>query len=263
MTNIVVATRTYSNQLDECKRSFEKIVPKIGVNKYNIERFYIIADVQTRDDERQEPINKNIPLDILFDLNPTRATSFNLVLEILRNDKDAEQKHLLVFSKEVELRPQDIDEMLKVIESEPEKMIVVGFKLKDNVLSEKERSDYSKDEQGNLGVAYQVPWNTCALWNKRFVYGKEDQKLTFDEICDKNDFGQFCVLVGKEYEKTDYKGMEEGLAIAELKSKDKSLEYQLIKKELPWNIEESRKKTHKIKMARKNTVLKKFFKKKN
>ena len=55
--------------------------------------------------------------------------------------------------------------------------------------------------------------------------------------------------------------MEDGLAIAELVTKNNLLKYKLIKKELFWNIEgdEKRITDHKVKMARKNIVLSKFM----
>jgi len=134
---------------------------------------------------------------------------------------------------------------------------VVGFRLGDNILNKKEIEFY----RNGFGVAYQVPWNSCALWNKKFVYGKGQDQLRFDEICDENQFGKAMVKLGDNYEATNYEGMEDGLAIAELATKNPELKFKLLEEELYCNVlgDEEVIKKHKIKMARKNLVLSFFI----
>lgn len=110
---------------------------------------------------------------------------------------------------------------------------------------------------------FKVPWNTCALWNQKFVYGIGTKRLRFDRICEKNrnQLGKLMVKVNDKLCPTNYEGMEDGLAIAELVTKNSGLKYRLIKKALFWNIEGGEKRVikQKKKMARKNIVLSTFI----
>ena len=248
MTKIVLATRTTKDGYNDCIKGLERFK-----DNSNIEKIYIICNLRKR-------IFKigNINHQLLFDENPIRQTSFNRVIEKLNKNK-SKQYHLLTFSKEVGLRNEDIEKMINTLRNN---LIVVGYRLKDNILSGEELRLYTNGENSNnVGIAYQVPWNTCALWNRRFVYGVGKEELKFDEICEKehNQLGKLIVKVDKDYECTNYVGMEDGLAIAELVTKNKDLKYKLIKKPLSWSINENNKKDHKIKMARKNIVLSTFI----
>ena len=55
--------------------------------------------------------------------------------------------------------------------------------------------------------------------------------------------------------------MEDGLLIAKLTTENPEARYKLLDEKLPWNIigDKERIKNHKIKMVRKNIVLKKFI----
>lgn len=252
---IILATRTDKNSYKEC---LEDIKQRF-IDNQSIEKIFIICD-QNISDNRIDKIKT------IFDLNPTRQTAFNLVIKELNKNKD-KKFHLLTFSKEVDLQDKDIDEMIETIEDNTN-LIVAGYRLKDNILNDSEKKLYSNGDlqNGNAGIAYQVPWSTCALWNKRFVYGNGSLELKFDEICekDKNQLEELRVKVNGEILTTDYEGMEDGLAIAELvtNNPDKELKYKLIEnKLLYWNITGNKERTikHKKKMARKNIVLSTFM----
>jgi hypothetical protein len=243
---IILATRVYKDNYEVCKSKL------LSFSNKNIAGFYIICDLQ------KKPFKENGKyFNVIFDSNPIRPTAFNLVIDELNKDK-INQYHLLTFSQEVELEDENIETMIKELK---EDLIVVGYRLRDNVLSDKELELYSNGKFPNVGIAYQVPWNTCALWNRKFIYG--ENLLKFDEICekDKNQLGKLKVKVNGEPEDTDYEGMEDGLAIAELINKNPELKFKLIEEELSWNIQgnEDRIKKQKKKMARKNIVLSTFI----
>jgi len=240
---IVLATRTDQDGLKECVEKIERLLT-FGY----IAKGYIVYKGDPK-------IENNIVF--VHDDNPTRESAFQLVIDSLQDDfKNSGNKyHLLTFSKEVEFNSGNIEKMLSEIE---QGIIVVGYKLCDNVLSERETRQFGGGENfDDYGVAYQVPWNTYALWNKEFVYGSGDKKLIFDKMCEGNQPGNLEVVVNGIIIKTDYKGMEDGLAIARLISKDPDLKFKLIDEILPWRIDEKfeRRLKHKVKMARKNAVL--------
>lgn len=241
---IVLATRTDQDGLNECIEKIERLL----VFGY-IAKGYIIykGDSKTEND-----------IVFIHDDKPTRESAFQLVLEKLRSDdfQETENKHhLLTFSKEVEFNEKNIERMLSEIE---QGIAVVGYRLCDNVLSENETKQFAGGENfDGYGIAYQIPWNTLALWNKEVVYGSGDKELMFDKICESNSFGDLEVVVNEITMKTGYKGMEDGLAVARLVSKNSDLRFKLIDERLPWRIDEKfeRRLKHKIKMARKNEVL--------
>ena len=134
--------------------------------------------------------------------------------------------------------------------------------MKGDLLSETEYRQFANgNNSDNYGIAYQVPWNTCALWNEKYIYGSGKKKLIFDEICEekKNNLGPLYVKVGGLLSQTEFKGMEDGLAITALVSNNKNLKFKLIDKILKWDIDKKREILHKTKMARKNIVLSTFI----
>ncbi|MBU3924818.1 hypothetical protein KJ575_00220 [Patescibacteria group bacterium] len=249
---IILATRTDKNSYEKCLKDIEHRF----VNNQSIEKIFIICDQNIPDTESGK-------IKTIFDLNPTRQTAFNLVIEKLREDQN-NKFHLLTFSKEVGLQNKYIDKMIKIID-DSDNLIVVGYRLKDNILNDSEVKLYSNGDlqNGNVGIAYQVPWNTCALWNKKFVYGKDKKKLIFDEICEEknNQLGHLYVKVNDALIETEFEGMEDGIAIAALISNNENLKFKLIDERLCWKIvgDCKRETNHKIKMARKNIVLSTFM----
>ena len=257
---IVIATSTYGEGYDECVKKLEGLLKTNSISKG-----YIICDLDNKKLE-EEGKKEDSKIKVIFDKKPIRATAFNLVIDELNKDENKGNKyHLLTFSKEVELREENIERMIKEIEKKEElkeELIVVGYRLIDNVLSEEECGQFANgNKNNNYGIAYQIPWNTCALWNKEFVYGENERRLIFDEICEKNQLGYLDVRVNGVLVKTEFEGMEDGLAIAALVSNNKDLKFKLIDKRLPWRIIENceRRMKHKIKMARKNIVLSTFM----
>ncbi len=246
-SKICVATRTTFDQFDKCIEKFEELDCG-GITKY-----YIICDARR---EIQDPFGKKIFT--LFDENPIRPTSFNLVLDEVK--KEEVEEHIFTFSKEVEVRKEHIEQLVKELDHN---VIVAGYKLRDNVLSDQEYEVFSNGYRGRPGIAYLTPWNTCALWNKKFI--NVENGLWFDDICEKenNQLSQLRIKIEEREEETAYEGMEDSLAIARLLTMHEkaNLKYKLLNNTLAWNIsdgDEVRLK-HKKKMARKNIVLTTFM----
>ncbi|MEK7143048.1 MAG: hypothetical protein AAB785_02460 [Patescibacteria group bacterium] len=192
----------------------------------------------------------------IYDKEPTSAISLNLAIkkikEIYANNK-SEKKYFIIASKEVELQPENIDNLVEYIDSDKD-VLVVGYKLKDNILTDKEYKTFSNDG----GIAYQVPWNTCAIWDYKLF----DKYIgEFDEICSNNQLGKLILVINGDVKYTGYKGMEDGLAISKALDKNSNLKYKLLKDELFWNIDgdDERKIDQKVKLARKNIVLSTFI----
>lgn len=250
-SKIVVGTRTKKENYEEC---FEKM-QKFEDCDY-ISRIYIICNLQ-------KEIKGHDKIKIVYDSDPIRQCAFNLIIDKLRQSKDAKNEyHFLAYSKEVELEEKNIEEMIREIDRNSKNLIVAGYKLEDNILSKEEQNIFSNgDQKDDIGIAYRIPWNTCALWNKKFIYSNGLEELRFDEICEKNQLGNLDVEVNGKIMSTPYKGMEDGLAIARLQTFNKRLKYKLLKPALPWNIsgDEKRIEEKKIMMARKNIVLSTFI----
>lgn len=250
MTKIIVATRTSKDQYDNC---IEKLS---DIDCEEVSCFYIVCNVR----KRNQKINKKTIVTI-FDPNPTRPTSFNLVLDKIRRRN--KQEHLFTFSKEVEVKAEHIQSLFKELN---ENVIVMGYELSDNILSNQEQALYSNGAQQETGIAYWVPWNTCALWNMYYLTGKN--RLWFDEICEKenNQLGPLVININGRLIVTDYEGMEDGLAIARLLTlyNNNNLKFRRLKykgQSLNWNLpdDDNNKLKQKKKMARKNIVLSTFM----
>jgi len=249
MEKVILATRTKTKNVEELNAFVEKLEKEFG--RYDvIEKIYVICN------QNEEKIKiKKGNCEVIYEDNnkdPIRPTAFNVVLKKMKDDRKNGKYHLLTYSKEVDLREENIVEMINEIEKDKNNLIVVGYRLRDNVLSPEEQ--LLCDDT----IAYKVPWNTCALWNKKFVYGEGSKRLKFDEICDKNNLGKLEVKVHDYQVITDYEGMEDGLAIAEIVTKNKGLRYKLIGDNyLSWwiDFDEKRRFKQKVKMARKSIVL--------
>lgn len=245
---IALTTRVPVNDLPEFFAWIQQI------NHPAIAKIYVVSDASDAQFAQANIYNANCQN--IYDPNPTRPTAYNLVIDELNKTTET-QHHLLAVSREVQMQDTHIQTMLSYLSSP--KCIVAGYSLRDNVLTEQERLEFIGAPPG---VAYIVPWSTCALWNREFVYGKGGRRLRFDPLCDgKNDLGNIIVTVNDEPHKTVYAGMEDGLAIARLIQQDSSLWYTLLSPELPWYFknDEHRRLKHKIKMARKNMVLEKYL----
>lgn len=135
---IIIATRIkYDNNFGKCLNILRFLDSEDeNKNGFSVKRFYIVSNVKT-DDNRINSIEFDEKIKIIFNKDPISPTAFNKVIEKIKED-DA---HLLTFSKEVELRPKHIKEMIQRIDSDPN-LLVVGYKLEDNILNEKERESY-------------------------------------------------------------------------------------------------------------------------
>ncbi len=244
--NITFITRTKDAEYEKCIEWFKKFT-RSGV----INNFMIISNLRKKDSYINE-----IKLFNIYDKHPTIAKSLNLAiakLEKIYSNNESEKNYFIIASKEVELQPENINALIENINSN-ENILVVGYEPKDNILSDKEYNTFSNQD----GIAYQIPWNTCAIWNYN-LFIKYIEK--FDEICSDNQLGGLLVKIDNCIEETEYEGMEDGLAILKALNKNKKLKFILLKDELFWNIQGdgSRILKHKLKMARKNIVLSTFM----
>jgi len=251
---IILATRAKANSYDACLWELKK---RFNNNFGKISKIYIVCDANKNITE----IN-GIPAEVIFNKRSIKACAFNSVIDRLNEEND-KRFHLLTFSIEVDLKSENIEKMISEINQDKENTIAAGYRLKDNILGETEANIYANgDLMGeDIGIAYKVPWNTCGLWNKKFVYGTGKQRLWFDEICESEN-NQFGALSIKGFQdKTEYEGMEDGLAIAKLIYDNSNLKCKLIKNPLLWTIsgDDERKLKHRLKLARKNIVLSAFI----
>jgi hypothetical protein len=256
---IILATRIKSDSYEDCVEAIKKY---FNGNFHRIAKIFVLCDLNKENFKIE-----GVPVEIIFDKNPIKACAFNSVLSRLCTE-NAARYHLLTFSKEVNLKNENIERMINEINQDCENIIVAGYRLKDDVLKKEEANIYAGgDLQGeDVGIAYKIPWNTCALWNKKFVYGSGKERLQFDKICESenNQFeGLYVKVMGSFQVKTQYEGMEDGLAIAKLVNDNPTLNLKckLIKEPLDWIIEENdaRRLNHRLKMARKNIVLSTFI----
>ena len=243
MKNIFI-TRTKREGYDDCKKWLNQLA-----NNNKIDVFIIISDLRKLEGQK---IGRKRLFDI-FDTNPTSAISLNKAIQEIKkiySGNRSERKHFLIVSKEVELTAENIDTLIEKI-SPDNTTLVVGFDLQDNVLTNEEYEIFCN---GN-GIAYQVPWNTCAIWNYDLFIKYVGE---FDNICYNNQFDKLKVKIKDKIEETEYEGMEDGLAILKAVNENDNLKFFRLEDKLPWNISNNSIKRHKQKMARKNIVLSMF-----
>ncbi len=248
-------TRIKSLKEDEI-RDFEDWLNVFNSDK-RIANIYIIS---LRDEEIEKlSINRDKIKSIVSD-EPTSPTSINLAISELKNDID----YFIVASKEVGVTEKKLDNLITEIEnSKKYKLLVTGYKFKivdkNGKLDKKlnnELQDYYKNDDL---IAYKVPWNTCAIWNRKLF--KKVEK--FDEITAKNPFPDVYVCIDNVCSLTPHQGMEDGLAIAEAVNKNKNLKFKLLDDYLSWEVNVGKEENHREKLARKETVLRNFMRVRN
>jgi hypothetical protein len=223
-------------------------------NSRGIEKIYIVSNFE---DENYQNSNL-IPIEVVKDNEPISPTSINNVLrKIGVQDKEDRPDAFLAASKEVVgLKRQEIRKLIRRIQPHQKDLLVAGykFKIKDNEFLDRELQSYYANK--NL-IAYQVPWNTCAIWNYQ-LFDKYVSK--FDEITNVNPFNSVRVCIDNVVHETDYRGMEDGLAIAQAVS-NKKLRFELIDDPLLWEVKpgDNNILSHRKKLARKDIVLRNFM----
>lgn len=244
---IIFITRTDKEGYVKCIKWLKRIKKK---NNGNITDFIIICPDKGID-RRVAEKNK---FTLLESDNSTSPISFNLALEQLRRD-EKEPEALLFASKEiVELTKNNkINKLYEELRVQENKILVVGYKFthKDKSLKNEINNYYSK-----RGVAYMVPWNTCALWNYRLF--KENVRK-FDKICYQDPIPKLRIKVNNKEIEMKLKGMEDGLAIAEAAFFDANIKYKLLDSPINWEIDKDKIEDHKNKLKRKDIVLTVFI----
>lgn len=246
---ITFITRTKSNEYEKCLVWLKKFAK----NK-NVGEFIVISDLRKLKGEISGK-----PLINVYDEKPNKAKALNKAIQKIKEENNGQnEKYFIIASKEVELQNDNIDCLRKIISSD-EKILVAGYRLKDNILTNEEYNLFSNyDGVNDYGIAYMIPWNTCAIWNYDLF---KEYVVEFDDICSNNQLGKLIINMDGCREETEYEGMEDGLAVLKALNKKSGLKSILLKKELFWNIptdKEERVKNQKLKMARKNIVLSTF-----
>ncbi|MBU0598080.1 hypothetical protein KKF61_03735 [Patescibacteria group bacterium] len=181
---------------------------------------------------------------------------------------------ILAISPEVnQLKKEHIDEMEKELNKDTENNLVIGYSLKSEWPKKRKwpkdcrnkdffKKDFIKGHSSNSSeFAYRIPWNTCALWNAKLF---RKYVITFNTICDVNEFDEIPVKIGKCYYCTPVEGMEDGLAIMQAYERNCKLKCFLIKRPQVWDKMEFDE--HKLlgdqkKLSRKQKVLEVYRKK--
>lgn len=249
---VIFITRADANNKEDLldKKKQGDLIDLIGVvnsSQINSKDIYVIAGFP--DDNFK--IEKVENIKVVQDDNPTGPVSINTVLNKIKKDKDKPDA-FLVCSKEVKINKKHIEKLIN--ELGKERFLVVGYKLR--IEDKKLNSELEKYYNDKNLIAYKVPWNTCAIWDYK-LFDKHIKK--FDEITSQNPFNPVCVCIDNVCRKTEYKGMEDGLAIAQAADKDPEVYSKLLKETLTWKVDSDEKQRHREKLARKDTVLRNFM----
>lgn len=246
---------------DKDQESLRDLIKEVDDSDIIIDK-YIISNFKHKD-YMLKIKNKLICVQVVKDENPTGPTSINTVLNKIKIKTPEEKPDaFLVCSKEVRLKKKHIKILIDEIKSN-ENFLVVGYKFKivnktgrvNKKLNKELQDDYDYE---NL-IAYKVPWNTCAIWKYEHF---EQYVKKFDEITARNPFNSIGISIDGNCSKTEHKGMEDGLAIAAAADINKNLKFKLLDdEELGWEVdlEPDRVKSHREKLARKDTVLRNFM----
>lgn len=169
--------------------------------------------------------------------SPTIPSALNIPLDEITNTEDV---YLFIASKEVDVGSSDIESLHELLTND-KKLLVAGYRFQVNGGGDERLSEELDGYYKERGIAYVIPWNTCAMWNYSLF-----RKLvgTFDSRCDN---------------KNPPKGMEEGLAIAKALQTDPAIRYRLLEKRLNWHVETAKVKGHRTKLTGKNSSLSEFL----
>jgi hypothetical protein len=250
----ITRTKNGEDLKDPVLKELIKEAESSGINE---SRIYIVSDFK----ESNYSLDAHTKVQIIKDANPIGPVSINTAIkkiedDIGKHDDKEEGLAFLVCSREVKLKKEDIIKLRKAIE-EDKFMLVVGYKLEitNDEQLKKELEDYYNNK---ALIAYQIPWNTCAIWNYRLF---RQYVVKFDEITKENPFNQVNVCIDNYCSQTKHEGMEDGLAIAKAasqKGKDR-IYFKLFEKKINWNIDLTKKRSHREKLARKDIVLRNFM----
>lgn len=218
--------------------------------KSKIENIYVLSNFEK---ENYEIKSTKTKVRVIKDENPTSSISINTALSIIKEEK-INPDAFLIASKEVSLTKKNIENLTKKIKYNSH-LLVAGYKFRTK--NKKLNNDLKRCYANKNLIAYQVPWNTCAMWSYKLF---TENISKFDEITANNPFEDVCVSIDGVCYKTKHQGMEEGLAIAQAKSKNRELSYKLIDEDpLEWVIKETDVQRNREKLARKDVVMRNFM----
>jgi len=263
MTNKTIFITRIKNEEDLKENNFKRLITAVCDGGINEENMYVVAKLKegyrkVELDDKSDG-KRNVNVQIVKDQNPTGPISINVALDKLKSE-GKELDAFLVCSREIKVSSKDIEDLIKKIKEDKDHLLVAGYKfqLEDEELDNELQAYY---RNGNL-IAYQVPWNTCAIWNYQLF---NEYVSKFDEITNENPFPQLSVSIDGVCIPTEYQGMEDGLAIAKAascKEKGAEIKFALLKDNpLVWEInsDDSEIKRHRVKLARKETVMRSFM----
>jgi hypothetical protein len=243
------------NKKDFKDDNLKKLIRVVSSNSTGSikDNIYIISDFENPNYK----IN-TIPVHVVQDddSDPTSPISFNRVLKIIKKSKEKPDA-FLVCSKEVGLDKEHLETLIDNIRKNLKHLLVVGYKFK--IVDEKLNNELQGYYNNKNLIAYQVPWNTCAIWNYKLF---NDYINKFDEITfGREPFNFTDVSIDGVPYRTEHKGMEDGLAIAQASSQQKKpkIYFKLLDENpLSWAVDSDKIK-HRKKLARKEAVLRNFM----
>lgn len=242
MDEIILITRTSEEEQQACYRFIERTI------QYKLITKVIIGVFGKKDHVPNEPRIKVIEM---------KSNGPSTVLNMLFKEVPANfQGGILVVSKEVQIRLDELQRMVQRFEGEEDKLLAVGYRLQEIQKGSKPGEGIPSSQEED--VAFDVPWNTCILWNASLFRAKVKK---FDTICD----GGMGSLVLENFNPplvTEFSGVEDGLALAKVAFEQSEGYYAVLFSEsLPWVIpnEPERICDHRKKMARKSIVMRAFI----
>jgi len=148
-SDLYLITRTDTQNLDACVAWVKSI-------QDSFQKCYILNDFKT-----------SVEGKIIFKKtrNPVQPSSLNVALRELPHQ---EKFFFLIASREVQLTADYISKLQKILLDDPT-LLVAGCTFRVVVEGDGELSTQLDNELQTYykqqGVAYVVPWNTCAMWN--------------------------------------------------------------------------------------------------
>jgi len=245
---VVLLSRCYQDGIKDCQDFVLKTAKDCGIGSAII--CIMKADKQTKD--RQ--IINDIEITFLF-LNKHVSKPSGVLNEGITEALNGGFDGCFIISREVKILPKQFTNMVERFNGEEDKLLAVGYRLQEKLAGAQQGAGQPSPQEG---VAFDVPWNTCILWNSSLF---KTLVKKFDTICD----GGMGRLVLENFNPplvTEFSGMEDGLAFAKVASEQSEGYYAVLFNEsVSWIISNKPERIcdHRKKMARKSIVLRAFI----
>lgn len=249
-SDIALITRT--STLDD----MTTLEPLISVAaQAGLHMIYIITS--TNDGKDYQIEMSGLQVQVLHSNTPTSPTVPNIALAELAKQSE-KPCALLVVSKEVEISTTHILRMQQSLADNPD-LLVAGYRFEIHHSDKPTEATLRLELEtyyNDAGLeAFQIPWNTCALWNYELF---DTYIQRFDSITENGDeYQPISVTVDGQTYQTAHVGMEDGLAIAKAKSLNPRLSTKLLVEHVPWRVHDALQ--HRLKIARKEQVMEDYM----